>query len=660
MENDINQFGLNLYFGVVESNQDPLELGRVRVRVFGIHSLSKTDIPDESLPWSPCMTPVTSPSINGAGSTPNLEKGSRVLVVFLDNSSLQEPLVIGSMNFIQPEYMVNVNKQMYSGYSDDSDYVNQVSMPQSATSGAVENPSSTLSVKNGVSEFETPENLQKMSRYPLNRVRKSKGGVVEEWDDTPGNVRASLTHPSGSFQQYRPDGSFEQTIYGSNYTIKAKDDNVYIEGVCNLHIQSDCNTHISGDYNLTVGGDYNLNVNGNTFTNVNKSRFDTIGEDESKNIFGSNTKNVGADNIEVVGGENATTIGSTNYQLYKGNTVLVTNGNYSETVKGDHSLKTTGNFVVGAAGTAKINSNSNLTLNSSAVTTIGSSGNIDIASSGMVDINTNSPSITKEDLEVNEIEIADFDKPDFQYVEPSIVAIDADVDVRKSPGGPLSKEEYEQKLNTSQYEAQKSYSNKDSSSNRSSKSTIDYGNLSGFDLLLAFISSGEGGYDSINNGTKGGNIVGTNLNYSYNGKKLSELTFEEIMNLQRGTRETGRILFAVGRYQIIPATLRDIAFPNSGLKKSDIFSKENQDILGKTLLLNGQRKGLADYLTGGDTPLRSAHLEFAMEWASVPDPRTGYSYYGSGNKSSHSIEEVQEALETARRDYITANSGVVG
>ena len=54
-----NQFaGLNgfvWWVGVVEDRQDPLKLGRCRVRIFGWHSENVTEVPTELLPWSQAM-----------------------------------------------------------------------------------------------------------------------------------------------------------------------------------------------------------------------------------------------------------------------------------------------------------------------------------------------------------------------------------------------------------------------------------------------------------------------------------------------------------------------------------------------------------------------------------------------------------------------------
>ena len=40
------------FIGVATNNLDPLQLGRVQVRIFGIHSRDHIAIPNHALPWA--------------------------------------------------------------------------------------------------------------------------------------------------------------------------------------------------------------------------------------------------------------------------------------------------------------------------------------------------------------------------------------------------------------------------------------------------------------------------------------------------------------------------------------------------------------------------------------------------------------------------------
>lgn len=95
-----------IYTGVVEDILDPLKLGRVRVRVFGLHSDDRSLIPTDALPWATVATPANSASMSGIGITPTgLLPGSWVVLFFNDPDN-QYPVVFASFPGI-PQDTVN-------------------------------------------------------------------------------------------------------------------------------------------------------------------------------------------------------------------------------------------------------------------------------------------------------------------------------------------------------------------------------------------------------------------------------------------------------------------------------------------------------------------------------------------------------------------------
>lgn len=89
-----------IHFGIVEDRNDPLKIGRCKVRVVGLHSQSKIDIPTESLPWAYPIQPITSAGISGVGHAPiGLVEGSWVCVIFKDKAK-QIPIILGSVGGI--------------------------------------------------------------------------------------------------------------------------------------------------------------------------------------------------------------------------------------------------------------------------------------------------------------------------------------------------------------------------------------------------------------------------------------------------------------------------------------------------------------------------------------------------------------------------------
>lgn len=93
-------YGNNPSYGLgrVEDVHDPLEAGRVRVRILGLHSELLSELPTAHLPWCQVLQPVTSAGMNSVGSSPTgLKYGSMVFGWFLDGDNKQVFLVGGSI-----------------------------------------------------------------------------------------------------------------------------------------------------------------------------------------------------------------------------------------------------------------------------------------------------------------------------------------------------------------------------------------------------------------------------------------------------------------------------------------------------------------------------------------------------------------------------------
>lgn len=104
MKKVFNKDGFNWFVGVVEDRDDPLKVGRCKVRVYGYHTENRKDLPTKDLPWAVPIMPITSAGTSGIGSSPHgLVNGSWVVGFFLDGHDMQQPAIFGSLCTFTPE-----------------------------------------------------------------------------------------------------------------------------------------------------------------------------------------------------------------------------------------------------------------------------------------------------------------------------------------------------------------------------------------------------------------------------------------------------------------------------------------------------------------------------------------------------------------------------
>ena len=170
--------------------------------------------------------------------------------------------------------------------------------------------------------------------------------------------------------------------------------------------------------------------------------------------------------------------------------------------------------------------------------------------------------------------------------------------------------------------------------------------------LLGEISSGEGGWDSVNTGRSGDTKVGgARYNQLFKNRMLSELTIAEILAMQKK-----RQIFAVGRYQFITNTLHS-AVSATHIDVNRKFDQAAQNELAVNYLIFSKRKHLAGYIKGEDVPVEKAITDLCQEWASMPC-NSGHGYYDhdrAGNRGiggKRRVEINKAILNALRSSYI--------
>jgi hypothetical protein len=301
-------FGPLVWFtGVVEDRVgDPKKAGRVKVRIYGYHSASTSDIPTNDLMWAIVAGPTTTANLSGLGETPSgLVEGVTVVGWFLDGEDAQTPLIIGTLpgtpNAAQSGKGFNDPSGQYPNYNDGESDINRLARGETTGVDMVTTKKSNL-VKNVATaggQKSGPKWSQPKSpagpKYPYNHVRMTESGHIEEFDDTKGKERINRYHKSGTYLEIGPDGTQVTQIVKDNYTLISGDDFVQIRGKCSINVEGDTRISvggdaylniagdmdqvISGDYNLTVDGDLNLKVSGdynNTASGQNTTKASAI------------------------------------------------------------------------------------------------------------------------------------------------------------------------------------------------------------------------------------------------------------------------------------------------------------------------------------------------------------------------------------------------
>ena len=291
------------FTGVVEDVNDPLQMGRIRVRCIGYHTDDRGLIKTTDLPWASVMTPVNSASMSGIGmSATGVLPGSWVIGFFRDGPSAQDPIVLGTI-----PSMTEQQPDKTKGFSDP-----EGKYPLSAK---LKTPDTPLEARTKFAESEAYKSREKYlgtdipvaqrppmtgqasepeaykmanwniadtvkPEYPKNHVFKSESGHVFEVDDTPGHERLLDYHKSGTYAEIENKGNKITTVVGSNQTVIIGDDYIHVrasttdgggKGNVNMTIDGNLRQYVGGNYHLEVKGDKTEYIHGHRQSKVLKS-----------------------------------------------------------------------------------------------------------------------------------------------------------------------------------------------------------------------------------------------------------------------------------------------------------------------------------------------------------------------------------------------------
>jgi hypothetical protein len=209
------------FLGNVVDIQDPQELGRIKVRIYGIHSDNQIDIPDADLPWAQVVAPITEGGCKGIGNILGIQPNAMVFGIFLDGPESQLPLILGSIPKVED-------------YSPGGKTTNQLAR---GTNTISKTPDSVTG------EPSSPYN----AIYPLNHVYQSTRGHVIEIDDSHdsdgGYERIHIYHKSGTFVEMHPNGDVVTHTKNGFKTVTGNE---------KIHVTGDMEIVCDGDFKVTA------------------------------------------------------------------------------------------------------------------------------------------------------------------------------------------------------------------------------------------------------------------------------------------------------------------------------------------------------------------------------------------------------------------------
>jgi len=267
-----------IYRGIVEENVDPLEAGRCRVRIFGVHTATKEQtltngIPTNELPWAEPALSIIEGAISNYGVWGVPLQGSHVFVFFENGNPLQPRF------FASAPGIPTVAPDTTVGFNDpDGVYPDKLNSPDFYKGNA-------------------------SSEYPECISFVTHGGHRIEIDNTPGNKRILIFHNTGT--------------------------NVEVDNTGNINVTGVANEidGITGNKTINIGSNKITTIGGTDTKTVDGAESDTIGGAWTINVTGNVTLTApsvdiasGGTTISTGAGAQSTLMNQSTIALYNGHT----------------------------------------------------------------------------------------------------------------------------------------------------------------------------------------------------------------------------------------------------------------------------------------------------------------------------------------------------
>ena len=314
-----------------EARNDPLKLGRVKVRIFGLHTDNLEVLSADDLPWASILIPTTEAGPAGHGtSVGGIPTGTWVFGVFLDGVARQQPLILGSIQ--GKAFRGETSKDAFGKKKQNSstDFQKETDLGVDLTKGFFDtqedalagNPDPEYSKENEselnrlargekiektVEEYKKQDSMKgvklaldrseenkskdktswdephtkRETKYSYNKVEVSEGGTIQEIDDTPSVERLqTIFSPGQSYLEWGTSGYEYKKIMGDSFQIK-----------------------FSPQEKTFVHGRVDKNIDGEITELLAKSRTTEIYDTETKTVYDSSKNRVMGQINTLAGGD---------------------------------------------------------------------------------------------------------------------------------------------------------------------------------------------------------------------------------------------------------------------------------------------------------------------------------------------------------------------
>lgn len=186
--------GLIWYLGVVEDRNDPAKLGRCRIRMHGIHTEDKGELPTQDLMW--CLP---SFGVNNTSQKTTLKEGDWVWGFFLDDNGLQKPVVVGTFPGI-PQEPADPEK----GFNDpttDLSPTGRPTIPEMMPLSSTEPSINVTEIRNVIKDLQPAEDVNSAINRCVDIIFEGKNSIpVSELSSAISRIPDATSQLSGEIQ----------------------------------------------------------------------------------------------------------------------------------------------------------------------------------------------------------------------------------------------------------------------------------------------------------------------------------------------------------------------------------------------------------------------------------------------------------------------------